>query len=445
MPKPPLAIVVLAAGMGTRMRSEKPKVLHQIAGRSLLGHVLDAAEHLTPQHLIVVTGPDSETVRTEAAPHLCVTQQERLGTGHAAREALMPLKGFSGTVLILYGDTPLVTPSSLKRLARACENHSLAVATFTPQDPARYGRVALSPEGGIRAIIEYKDASAQERTISLCNGGLMAARTEVLRPWLAKLSNDNAQGEYYLTDLAHFAYQDAHPAAPIDFPENELLGINTRIELAQAEGLMQTRLREKAMLAGATLLDPQSTYLSFDTDLGQDTIVEPGCFFGPGVHVGAQGHIRANSHLEGCTLGENCIIGPFARLRPGTILERNVKIGNFVETKKASIAQGAKINHLSYIGDASLGTDVNVGAGTITCNYDGYSKYQTKIEEGAFIGSNSALVAPVTIGKNALVAAGSNITQNVPSGAIASTRIPQKNIAGAEARRRTQLNSKESK
>ncbi len=438
----PIAAVILGAGKGTRMKSDHPKVMHKLAGRSMLGHVIDALDALAPDEIVVVVGPDMPQVAKEADPHRTVEQTERLGTAHAALCAKSALKGFQGTLVILFGDTPMLTGDALCNLALASEESDLVIAAFEPNDPARYGRVKLDDNGQLQAIVEFKDADLEEREIGLCNGGIMAGDAQKLWSWLERVDNNNKAREYYLPDVVKFAVADKARCDVVYFDEVDVMGINSRLELANAEAMMQDRLRDVALEAGVTMIDPSTTYLAWDTRFGRDVIVEPGCFFGPGVEVGSNVHIKAMSHLDGCCIADDCQIGPFARLRPGSDLAQGARIGNFVETKNAKIGQGSKVNHLSYVGDALVGQGVNVGAGTITCNYDGYLKYTTQIEDGAFIGSNSALVAPIKIGANALVAAGSTLEKDVPAEAIAVERAETRQLAGAETRRRTKMAAK---
>ncbi|MDA0231048.1 MAG: bifunctional UDP-N-acetylglucosamine diphosphorylase/glucosamine-1-phosphate N-acetyltransferase GlmU [Proteobacteria bacterium] len=435
------AIVILAAGKGTRMRSRRPKVLHAVAGQPMLHHVLATARSLAPERLVVVLGPDMEEVGSSlpagAPPAEIAIQQERLGSGHAVVMAKPALSGFTGDVLVLYGDVPLITAETLRALLAARRGGAaLAVLAFEPEDSAAYGRLVLGPEGGLERIVECLDADAADAEISLCNSGIMAVDGAHLFDLLDGLGNDNAKSEYYLTDIVAGArtrgLQCVHAMAAPD----EVMGINDRSQLAQAEAVLQTRLRQAAMKNGATLLDPATTWFSRDTILGEDVTVGPNTMFGPGVRVADGVEIRAFCHLEGATVGTGAIIGPYARLRPGAEIGEGAHIGNFVEVKQARVEKGAKINHLSYIGDARVGAGANIGAGTITCNYDGFTKALSDIGAGAFIGSNSALVAPVVIGDGAVVAAGSVITRDVAANAIAVTRSEQRELPGAAARRR---------
>jgi bifunctional UDP-N-acetylglucosamine pyrophosphorylase/glucosamine-1-phosphate N-acetyltransferase len=423
--------VILAAGMGTRMRSALPKTLHRIAGRSMLRHLLASCEAAF-DHCVVVIGPDMPQVAREATPHPCVEQTQRLGTAHAALQAA-DLFG-DGDVSILYADNPLITPATLTALRdhRRQDGAGLALLAMRPPDPGRYGRV-IARDGTVERIVEWKDATPDERAEGLCNAGVLCAAAADMARWLSAVRANNAGGEYYLTDVVTLARQDGQRVIAVEAPFDELRGINTRTELADAEAIVQHRLRAAAMEGGATLTDPNSVFLCADTVLGQDVTIGPNVVFGPGVRVADNVEIRAFSHLEGCTIGQDCVIGPFARLRPGTALDRAAHVGNFVELKAAKLGAGAKANHLTYLGDATIGAGSNIGAGTITCNYDGFNKHRTTIGASVFIGSNSALVAPVTIGDGALVAAGSVITTDVAPDALAVARGRQVEKPGAAA------------
>ncbi|MEM7173323.1 MAG: bifunctional UDP-N-acetylglucosamine diphosphorylase/glucosamine-1-phosphate N-acetyltransferase GlmU [Pseudomonadota bacterium] len=425
-----LAVIILAAGQGTRMKSRLPKVLHPLAGKPMLGHVIDTVSALGPNRIVVVVGPDMEQVANAAQPHRTVVQQDRLGTGHAVACAKNALGDHVGDVLILYGDVPLITVQTLEamRATRDCDTKMVGL-TFRPSDPARYGRV-ISNGDHIERIVEYKDASAEERAIGLCNAGMVLGARDVLFDLIARLDNRNAQGEYYLTDVFASAYANGSPAAMVEGSAQEVLGVNDRKELAQAEKILQGRLRARAMADGVTFLDPDTVWLSSDTRFDGEAVVEPNVFFGPGVRVGRDALIRAFCHLEGTEIGTGARIGPFARLRPGSSLSQNVHIGNFVEIKNANMGEGAKANHLAYVGDADVGPKANLGAGTITCNYDGFAKHRTAIGAGAFIGSNTALVAPVSVGDGVIVGAGSTITENIPADDLALGRGRQTNLSG---------------
>jgi bifunctional UDP-N-acetylglucosamine pyrophosphorylase/glucosamine-1-phosphate N-acetyltransferase len=425
--------VILAAGMGTRMRSALPKTLHRIAGRSMLRHLLASCEAVF-DHCVVVIGPDMDAVAREAAPHTSVVQADRLGTAHAALQAADLFGG--GEVAVLYADNPLIAPATLRALLAQRREAGLALLGMRPPDAGRYGRV-IGRDGTVDRIVEWKDASPAERAETLCNAGVLCAAAADMARWLRAVRADNAAGEYYLTDLVALARRDGQRVVAVEAPFEELRGINTRAELAQAEATVQHRLREAAMDGGATLTDPTSVFFCADTVLGQDVTIGPNVVFGPGVTIADNVDIRAFSHLEGCTIGPGCVIGPFARLRPGTTLAPEVHVGNFVELKAAKLGAGAKANHLTYLGDATVGPGTNIGAGTITCNYDGYAKHRTTIGDRVFIGSNTALVAPVTIGDGALVAAGSVITDDVAPDALALARARQVEKPGAAAFRNT--------
>lgn len=426
----PLLAIILAAGQGTRMKSRLPKVLHPLAGRAMVGHALHAAREAGADEVAVVIGTGGDRVREavagiDAGARVFV-QAEQLGTAHAVDAARGAFADFPGDVLVLYADTPLIRPQTLQHLRAAlCDGAALAVLGFEAADPTGYGRLLRDAEGALYGIREEGDASADERAIRECNSGVMAFRAEVLRDLLPRIGSDNAKREYYLTDAVALAHGRDHTIAVALGTEAEVLGVNDRAQLARAEAQMQARLREAAMAAGATLIDPASVSFSHDTVLGQDVVIEPHVIFGPGVSVGDGVRINGFSHIEGATIGAGTVVGPFARLRPGAELGENVRIGNFVEVKKAQIELGAKVNHLSYIGDARIGAEANIGAGTITCNYDGFEKHLTDIGAGAFIGSNTALVAPVSIGARAYIGSGSVITRNVADGALALSRAAQ--------------------
>ncbi|HYM30290.1 MAG TPA: bifunctional UDP-N-acetylglucosamine diphosphorylase/glucosamine-1-phosphate N-acetyltransferase GlmU [Candidatus Cybelea sp.] len=429
------AALILAAGRGTRMRSALPKVMHALGGRPMIAHLRATVQALAPAKTVVVVGPQMEAVVEAAAPAIGILQQPPLGTGHAVQAAMPALKGFDGDVLILFGDTPLVGAETLSAmLGKRRQGAAVVVLGFRPADPGEYGRLVVDAGGNLQRIVEHKDASAEERRNGLCNSGCMAVAGKALAELIWKLENKNAKGEFYLTDIVALARANRLPCSYVEATEDELLGINSRAELAAAETIVQRGLRAAAMEAGATLLDPDSTYFSFDTKLGRDVVVEPNVYFGPGVTVGDRVRIHAFSHFAGCRIADGAEIGPFARLRPGADLGPDVHIGNFVEVKNATIEAGAKANHLSYLGDARVGAGTNVGAGTITCNYDGFGKYHTDIGAGAFIGSNTALVAPVKVGDNAIIGAGSTISRDVPDGALSVTRPEQETLEGGAER-----------
>ena len=422
-----IALIVLAAGMGKRMKSALPKVMHRAAGRSLLGHVLTSAAGLLPKRAVVVVGPDMDAVGLEAQRYFpgcnVAIQEERQGTAHAVSMAKEGLRGFTGTILVLYADVPLVQAASLSALAgKLDEKTPVAVLGFEAADPRGYGRLLKAKNGSIRAIREELDASSQEKKIRLCNSGILSVNSSVLWKLLPQIKNKNAKREYYLTDLIGLAAKADHRVGLVTCPEAEVAGVNDRVQLGAIEAKLQAQYRRDAMLGGATLVAPDTVYFSADTRIGMDVVIEPNVFFGPGVSVGDNVHILANSHLEGASISSGARIGPFARLRPGADIGEDAHIGNFVEVKKAVIGRGAKANHLSYIGDARVGAGSNIGAGTITCNYDGYEKHLTDIGSHVFVGSNTALVAPVKIGDGANIAAGSVITQDVPADSLAITR-----------------------
>ncbi|MGE0230933.1 MAG: bifunctional UDP-N-acetylglucosamine diphosphorylase/glucosamine-1-phosphate N-acetyltransferase GlmU [Flavobacteriaceae bacterium] len=420
--------IVLAAGEGTRMRSSRPKVMHKIAGMPMLGHALHAARAAFPgARFCVVVGPGMDTVADYAREHAdgcaVAVQSERLGTAHAVLQARASIEaGDWRRIIVLYGDTPLIRPESLSALAGSIDGGaSVAVLGFRPEDPHGYGRLVIEA-GRLVRIVEEKDASPEERAIGFCNSGVVGFDGRIALQLLDAIGNDNAKGEYYLTDAVAGAVAAGLRASAVEAEANEVLGVNTRGELARAEALAQTRYRAAAMAAGVTLIDPSSVYFSHDTVIGRDVVIEPNVFFGEGVTVGAGTTIHGFSHIAGADIGEDADIGPFARLRPGAKIGKEARIGNFVEVKNAVFEAGAKANHLSYIGDAHVGEKANIGAGTITCNYDGRNKHKTDIGAGAFIGSNSALVAPVRIGKGAYVGSGSVITEDVSDGALAIGR-----------------------
>jgi bifunctional UDP-N-acetylglucosamine pyrophosphorylase/glucosamine-1-phosphate N-acetyltransferase len=430
-------IVILAAGQGTRMKSRLPKVLHRIAGRSMVRLVLDAAAPLAPERTIVVLAPGMDRVAAEVAPAAVAVQEPALGTAHAVMAARDALAGARGGTLVLFGDTPLVKAETLGRLRAALcgpGRPAIVVLGFRPADPAAYGRLVLDGDGGLARIVEFKDASAEERAIGLCNAGAMAFDSELLPTLLDGIGNDNAKGEYYLTDAVAIARRLGRAVAVIEADADEVLGVNSRAELAVAESVLQRRLRLAAMENGATLVDPDTVHFSWDTRLGRDVLVGPNVVFGPGVEIADDVEIKAFCHIEGARVAPGAVIGPFARLRPGAEIGSEAHIGNFVEIKKAAVGEGAKINHLSYVGDAEVGAKSNIGAGTITCNYDGFDKHVTRIGEGAFIGSNTALVAPVSVGPGAIVGAGSVVAKDVAGDALAVTRGPHVEKPGWAAR-----------
>ncbi len=427
-----LAVIVLAAGQGTRMKSDLHKVLHPVAGRPMLLHLLAGAAGLTPAKTVVVAGARREQIAAALPDATIAVQEQQLGTGHAVLQARDALAGFDGDVLILYGDVPLVRAQTMRAMIdrlHGGDAPAVVVLGFTPDEPGAYGRI-VARDGVIDRMVEHKDASDEERAVRLCNSGLMAIRAADLWPLLARVGNANAAGEYYLPDIVMLAAQDCRASAVIEAEAWEVAGVNSRAELAAVDASWQVRRRAEALAAGVSLRVPDTVWFSWDTELGRDVTVEPNVVFGPGVKVADGATIHAFSHLEGATVGEGCAVGPYARLRPGTVLGKRAKIGNFVETKQAVLGEGAKANHLTYLGDAEVGAKANIGAGTITCNYDGFFKYKTVIGEGAFIGSNSALVAPVTIGAGAIVGAGGVVTRDVEAEALALIRPEQRSLSG---------------
>ena len=426
----PLMIVVLAAGKGTRMNSDLPKVLHAVAGLPLLGHVLALAGEAAANSIAVVVGPGMDNVRNAAqkmAPVAEVfTQTEQLGTADAVKAALPAIRNHHGDVIVLYADTPLIEVATITHLRRALDTGAaVAVLGFEAEDPAGYGRLLTSADGELVAIREHKDANFAELHVRMCNSGVMAFRVDDLAGVLERIGNRNANGEYYLTDAVEIIRGDGGRAAVVRCRESEVLGINSRAELAQAEAIFQRRRRREALAAGVTLIAPETVWFSYDTKLGRDVAIQPNVYFGPGVVVEDGVEILANCHIEGARIGKNARIGPFARLRPGAALGTDVHVGNFVEVKNVTMGAGAKANHLSYLGDGSVGAKANIGAGTIFCNYDGFFKHKTVVGEEAFVGSNSALVAPVTIGDGAFVGSGSVITKDVAPGSLALERSSQ--------------------
>ncbi len=427
------ALVILAAGKGTRMNSEIPKVLHPIAQAPMLVHAMRAGAILSPERTVIVTGHGSEAVAKAARAededvHIAV-QEEQLGTAHAVAQARGALDGFSGDIVVLYGDTPFLQPDTLERMVAARAENDLVILGFEAADPARYGRLVMKGDT-LERIVEFKDASEEERAITFCNSGLLACDAQTLFSLIDAVGNGNASGEYYLTDVVEIAGNRGLKVTAVACDEAQTLGVNSRADLAAADAVFQTRARAELMDLGVTLMDPQTVYLAADTVIGRDTVIEPNVVFGPGVTVESGATIRAFSHLEGCHVSRGAIVGPYARLRPGAELAEDARIGNFVEIKNAEIGEGAKVNHLSYVGDASIGARTNIGAGTITCNYDGVMKHRTTIGDDVFIGSNTMLVAPVTLGDGAMTATGTVVTRNVDPDALAVARSRQENKPG---------------
>lgn len=432
--------VVLAAGQGTRMKSARPKVLHALAGIPLVSHVLNAAVTAGADRLAIVTPLEREEfealAQNSSVPTELFVQAERLGTAHAVLTARTWIERSHGPVLVLYGDTPLISPESLRKLADAIDGSDVAVMGFYPENPAGYGRLLTNASGELVAIREEKDASPEEREIRLCNSGIMGFRAGIILSLLDSIGNDNSQREYYLPDAVEIARARGLKVTFSIAEADEVRGVNTRKQLSEAEAILQTRLRTKAMDGGATLIDPGTVTFCADTIIGRDVVIEPHVIFGRGVVIEDEVTIKGFCHIEGAHIAKGAIIGPFARFRPGANIGRGVKIGNFVEIKKADIDAGAKVNHLSYVGDAAVGEGANIGAGTIVCNFDGFRKHRTEIGKGSFIGSNSSLVAPVKIGEGAYIGTGSVITRDVPSDALALARVPQTHREGWTVRYR---------
>ncbi|MDB6179934.1 bifunctional UDP-N-acetylglucosamine diphosphorylase/glucosamine-1-phosphate N-acetyltransferase GlmU [Paracoccus fistulariae] len=438
-----IAVVILAAGQGSRMQSDLPKVLHRLGGVPLVGHALNAAHSLQPEQVIVVAGHGAQMVSkavTKLDPEArIVLQREQLGTGHAVQQTLNDLEGFEGKVIVLYGDTPFIGQDTLAALAS--HPADVVVLGFEAEDPGRYGRLVVT-DRGLEKIVEYKDADEATRQIALCNSGVMALDAGLLRQLISRLSNNNASGEYYLTDLVALARAEGRRADVVTCDEEETLGINTRAELAGAEAAFQTRARQNALENGVTLSDPSTVWFSLDTAIGRDAVIGQNVVFGPGVTVESGAEILPFCHLEGCHISAGATVGPFARLRPGAELGGDVHVGNFVEIKNSVLDEGVKVGHLTYLGDAHIGEATNIGAGTITCNYDGVSKHKTRIGARAFIGSDTMLVAPVQVGADAVTGSGSVITEDIPDGALAIGRSRQATKPGLGLRLMQALRAK---
>ncbi len=439
-----VSLIILAAGQGTRMNSERPKVLHELAGAPLLIHAMKSGASLDPERVVIVAGVGAEAVAKAATnwnpEALIALQTEQLGTGHAVLQARAALAGFQGDVIILFGDTPFITEATLQAMIAARSRAAAVFLGFEPADTARYGRMVMDGDS-LEAIVEYRDADATTRAITLCNGGVVAADAQTLFSLLDEVSPDNAQAEYYLTDIVHIARARGLAATVVRCPEEETLGINTRTQLAAAEDLFQLHARATATEDGVTLTNPDTIIFAHDTVIGRDAVIEGPVVFGPGVTIESEARIRPFSHLEGCHVSRGATVGPFARLRPGAELAEHVHVGNFVEIKNAIVAEGAKINHLSYIGDADIGEKTNIGAGTITCNYDGVFKHRTTIGKRVFVGSNTMLVAPVKLGDDSMTASGSVITRDVPAKDLAIARAAQVNKPGLALRMFEKLKS----
>jgi bifunctional UDP-N-acetylglucosamine pyrophosphorylase/glucosamine-1-phosphate N-acetyltransferase len=429
------AAVILAAGQGTRMRSSLPKVLHQVGGRAMVDWSVALAQAVGCTRIIVVCSPEGEAVQAHIAATLganaIAVQDPPLGTGHAVLAARDALADFSGELVVLYGDTPLIPADAIEALfGELASGTAIGVLGFEAVDPGGYGRLITDHAGDLTAIVEAKEATPEQLSVSFCNSGVMAASDETMFDLLSKVTNENAKGEYYLTDIVGLARAAGQTCRAVACDEADVLGVNSRVELAEAERAFQDKTRAAFLKAGVTMTAPETVFFSYDTDLQNDVLIEPSVVFGPGVSVCSGTRIRAFSHLESAEIAEDCEIGPYARLRPGAILEQGVKIGNFVEVKKTRMSKGAKANHLAYLGDGEIGEGANIGAGTIFCNYDGFLKYQTKIGKGAFIGSNSSLVAPVVIGDGAYVGSGSVVTKDVEANALAVARGRQMQKSG---------------
>ncbi|OUX95118.1 MAG: UDP-N-acetylglucosamine diphosphorylase/glucosamine-1-phosphate N-acetyltransferase [Hyphomonas sp. TMED17] len=424
------AAIILAAGQGTRMQSKLPKVLHPVGGRAMLDWLIALAEDLGCQRIIVVASPGTPEVQAHVRDTLgdqaLVLQETALGTGHAVRCAETALAGFKGDVVVLYGDTPLIPSSVVEALFEQISSTSeLGVLGFNAADPGAYGRLVTGSDGMLQAIVEAKEASADELAISFCNSGVMAAKAGLLFELLAAVTNDNVKGEYYLTDTVGLARARGAACCAVNCEETDVLGVNSRVELAQAEAAFQQRRREQAIRDGVTMIAPETVFFSYDTEIQTDTFIEPNVVFGTGVRIASNVRIGAFSHIQQAVISEDCEIGPFARLRPGSVMSAGAKIGNFVEMKNTQLGPGAKANHLAYLGDSEIGAESNIGAGTIFCNYDGFRKHRTIVGAGAFVGSNSSLVAPVRIGDGAMIGSGSVVTQDVEPNALALGRAQQ--------------------
>ena len=431
------ALIILGAGMGTRMNSDLPKVLHPIGGAPMIVHAMRAGGGLAPEKTVIVAGHGAEAVSQAALDYdpdaKTVLQTEQLGTAHAVGCARDALAGFKGDAVVLYGDTPFISVNTLESMGAARASHDIVVLGFEAADPGRYGRL-ITDGNALTRIVEFKDSTDEERAVTLCNSGVIMARADAFFDLIDAVGNDNAAGEYYLTDIVEIGRAMGMTATVVTCDEAETLGINSRSELVAAEATFQARARTEALDDGVTLLAPDTVYFAYDTVLGRDAVVEQNVIFGPDVTVESGARIRAFSHLEGCHVSRGAIVGPYARLRQGAELQENVHVGNFVEIKNAVLAEGAKANHLTYIGDADIGERTNIGAGTITCNYDGVFKHRTTIGADAFIGSNTMLIAPVTVGHEAMTASGTVVSKNVPDGALAVGRARQENKAGFAVR-----------
>jgi bifunctional UDP-N-acetylglucosamine pyrophosphorylase / glucosamine-1-phosphate N-acetyltransferase len=432
-----VSLIVLAAGLGTRMNSDLPKVLHGLGGVPMLHHALAAGRALEPSRIVVVTGHGAKDVAKAAAAFdegaECVVQEPQSGTGHAVAQAAPLLADAPGDAIVLYGDTPFVRPETLQAMLDARARHAVVILGFVPRDPGRYGRLIVEGDQLVK-IVEWKDASEAERAITLCNSGVVCAETKTLFRLVSRITNDNASGEYYLTDIVELAQAEGLSVGFVTCPEAETLGINTRLQLAEAEAAFQTQMRAEALENGVTLTAPETVFFALDTFIGRDAVIGPNVIFGPGVTIESGAEVKGFCHLEGCHISRGATVGPFARLRPGAELAEDVHVGNFVEIKNAVLDEGVKVGHLTYLGDAHVGQHTNIGAGTVTCNYDGVMKHRTEIGKHAFIGSDTMLVAPVTVGDHAMTASGSVITRDVPAEAMAIARARQEVKAGLAVR-----------
>jgi len=432
-----VSVIVLAAGQGTRMNSDLPKVLHQVAAAPLLHHALATAQSLEPSRIVTVTGHGGEAVAASATAYSevieTIVQDPQLGTAHAVAQAAPLLSEEPGEAIVLYADTPLIREETLRAMLDARAKHAVVVLGFHARDPGRYGRL-LTQGDELLAIREYKDATPEEHSLTLCNSGVVCAEAHTLFSLIAEVRNDNAAGEYYLTDIVELARKRGLSAGVVLCAEAETLGVNTRQQLAEAEAAFQSRARAEALENGVTLTAPETVFFALDTHIGRDAIIGPNVIFGPGVTVESGAEIKAFCHLEGCHISRGATVGPFARLRPGAELAEDVHVGNFVEIKNAILDEGVKVGHLTYLGDAQVGEHTNIGAGTVTCNYDGVMKHRTTIGKRAFIGSDTMLVAPVTVGDGALTASGSVITEDVPPEAVAIGRARQVTKPGLATR-----------
>jgi len=428
------SIIILAAGKGTRMKSDLPKVMHKVAGREMLNMVIDEAKKLNPQNITIVVSQEMKPFEKEILDNhknhkiSFVLQKERKGTAHAVQTALNNLKNLGKKTLILYGDTPLVEGNTLQKMLEKLNDFSISVLSFEDEKQNSYGRLVLDSSGHLKKIVEFKDANEEEKKILLCNSGVMAVDGEQIKNLLSKVTNDNEAKEFYLTDIIEIAEKLGLKKSFIKTQIEEVLGVNSKIELAEIERIKQNKIRKKMMESGVTMLDPSSVYFSFDTEIANDSIIHQNVVFGKNVSIEKNVEIKSFCHIEGAEISSGSVIGPFARIRPETKIEKDVKVGNFVEIKKSILRSKSKVNHLSYIGDSDVGEEVNIGAGTITCNYNGYEKSKTKIGKKVFIGSNSSLIAPITIGDGAIIAAGSTLTENVLQNDLAIARSQQKNI-----------------